>query len=133
MRCARCKGEKPEEDFPRNRNTRTGRHCYCKSCHNKQTREARERVGGTRKYHLKRKYGITLEEFDALLADQGFLCPICLKRPAVHVDHDHTTGKVRGILCELCNGGLGQFRENPETIRNAIDYLLNPPADQETT
>lgn len=66
---------------------------------------------------------MTPEAFDALLAEQGFLCPICLKRPAVHVDHDHATGTVRGILCELCNGGLGQFRDDPRTIESAIAYL----------
>lgn len=76
---------------------------------------------------MKRRYGLTPEQFDALLAEQGLLCPICLKRPAVHVDHDHSTGRVRGILCEMCNGGLGQFRDNTTTIENAIAYLENPP------
>ncbi len=103
----------------------TGRYCYCKACHNIQVRESRARNGGARKYHLKRRYGLTREDFDSLLATQGFLCPICLKRPAVHVDHDHRTGKVRGILCEMCNGGLGQFRDSPKTIEAAIEYLEN--------
>ncbi|HEV2756189.1 MAG TPA: endonuclease VII domain-containing protein [Actinomycetota bacterium] len=123
MRCARCKREKPPEEFPRNRRTTSGRHCYCKPCHNRQVRESVARAGGSRKYHMKRRYGLTPEDFDSLLAAQGFLCPICLKRPAVHVDHDHRTGKVRGILCEMCNGGLGQFRDNRQTIEAAIDYL----------
>lgn len=123
MRCARCKAEKPEHDFPRNKRTTSGRHCYCKPCHNAQNREARERAGGSRRYHLKKRYGITMQEFDGLLEQQGSLCPICLKRPAVHVDHDHSTGNVRGILCEMCNGGLGQFRDNPATIERAIEYL----------
>ena len=123
MRCARCGLEKAPEDFPRHKGRPTGRHCNCKVCHNAQVRESRARQGGSRKYHLKRRYGLTPEEFDGFLAKQGFLCPICLKRPAVHVDHDHSTGKVRGILCEMCNGGLGQFRDNPETIESAIEYL----------
>lgn len=58
---------------------------------------------------------------------QGGLCPICKKWEAVHVDHDHVTGKVRGILCEPCNGGLGQFRDSVSTIRRAIEYLHDPP------
>jgi Recombination endonuclease VII len=58
-----------------------------------------------------------------MIEAQGGLCPICKKRPAVHVDHDHKTGKVRAILCEMCNGGLGQFKDNPESIRRAIAYL----------
>jgi hypothetical protein len=123
MLCRRCGCDKPAEDFPRNKNGPDGRHWNCRVCHRAQQRESRERSGGARKYHLKRRYGLTLQEFDGLLADQGLLCPICLERPAVHVDHDHSTGKVRGILCEMCNGGLGQFRDNPETIRSAIEYL----------
>lgn len=123
MICARCGADKAPEEFPRHRGRASGRHCNCKKCHNQQTRESKLRQGGSRKYHLKRKYGLTLEQFDALLAGQGPLCPICLKRPAVHVDHDHRSGVVRGILCEMCNGGLGQFRDNPQTIENAIAYL----------
>jgi hypothetical protein len=69
-------------------------------------------------------------EFDALLTKQGLLCPVCLKRPAVHVDHDHQTGRVRGVLCEMCNGGLGQFRDNPDTIESAIEYLQRHSEDE---
>jgi hypothetical protein len=130
MRCARCGADKPPEDFPRHRSRASGRHCNCKTCHNQQVRESRARQGGSRKYHLKRRYGLTPEEFEALLARQGSLCPICLKRPAVHVDHDHRSGNVRGILCEMCNGGLGQFRDNAETIESAIRYLERHSEDE---
>lgn len=123
MVCTRCGLDKELDEFPRNKRGPNGRHWYCKPCHSAQNRESRSKNGGARKYHMKRRYGITLEDFDALLAKQGFLCPICLKRPAVHVDHDHATGRVRGILCEMCNGGLGQFRDNPRTIESAIEYL----------
>ena len=58
-----------------------------------------------------------------MIQAQGGLCPICRKRPAEHVDHDHKSGKVRAILCEMCNGGLGQFKDDPATIRRAITYL----------
>ncbi len=125
MFCRRCGLDKSPAEFPRNKNRECGRHWYCKACHSIQNRESRAKNGGARKYHLKKRYGITIEDFDALLAKQGFLCPICLKRPAVHVDHDHRTGTVRGILCEMCNGGLGQFRDDPETIEKAIAYLEN--------
>jgi Recombination endonuclease VII len=124
MRCADCGADKPLEDFPRNRNTSTGRHCYCKPCHNARGRESRQRLyGGSRHYHLVRKYGIGAAEVDALIAQQGGLCPICKKRPAIHVDHDHASEKVRAILCEPCNGGLGQFKEDPLIIRKAAAYL----------
>jgi hypothetical protein len=123
MRCSKCGQDKDPEEFPRNRNTRSGRHCYCKPCHNAQVRESRRRLGGSRHYHLRRRYGIGAADVDRMIAEQGGMCPICRKRAAVHVDHDHATGKVRAIVCELCNGGLGQLKDNPELIRNAIAYL----------
>lgn len=124
MRCAVCGEDKHPEEFPRNKNTRTGRHCNCKSCHNAQVRESRQRLyGGSRHYHLKRRYGIGAAEVDAMIKSQGGLCPVCRQSPAVHVDHNHVTKKVRGILCEPCNGGLGQFKDDPQRIRRAIDYL----------
>lgn len=69
------------------------------------------------------KYGIGRSGVDAMIEVQGGLCPICEKRPAVHVDHDHRTGRVREILCELCNGTLGAFRDDPAIIAKAITYL----------
>jgi hypothetical protein len=79
--------------------------------------------GGSRHYHLTRRYGIGAAEVDALIADQRGLCAICRERKPEHVDHDHMTGKVRGILCFGCNGGLGQFQDNTEWLAHAIEYL----------
>lgn len=124
MRCLDCGEDKPEEEFPRHRNKPSGRHCYCKPCHNARGRETRQRLyGGSRHYHLKRKYGVGAADVDSMIEKQGGMCPICRKRSAVHVDHDHTSQKVRAILCEPCNGGLGQFKDNPEFIQMAIKYL----------
>jgi hypothetical protein len=80
-------------------------------------------VGGERTYHLRRRYGITAEEADALLEAQGGLCAICKVAPAAHVDHDHATGAVRALLCFNCNGGLGQFKDNPEALHAAAYYV----------
>jgi hypothetical protein len=79
--------------------------------------------GSTRNYHLKRRYGIGVAEFDALLASQGGVCAICGTSDPQHVDHDHACGNVRGILCFNCNGGLGQFKDSPDLLQNAIGYL----------
>jgi hypothetical protein len=84
---------------------------------------SRERNGGTRNYHLKRRYGITAAQYDALLDAQGGLCAVCRERPAEHVDHDHTHGHVRGLLCSCCNQGLGNFRDQLAHLRAAADYL----------
>lgn len=114
---------KPLEDFPTTPASRTGRHTYCKPCHNARGRASLEKVGGSRTYHLKRRYGITAEESDAMLEAQDGLCGICRTAPAAHVDHDHDTGEVRELLCFNCNGGLGQFKDDPEVLRAAADYV----------
>ena len=70
-----------------------------------------------------RRYGIGADEVDTLVAAQGGMCAICGKRNPEHVDHDHATGVVRGILCFNCNGGLGQFRDSTDALRAAAVYL----------
>jgi hypothetical protein len=76
-----------------------------------------------------KKYGITAEEYSNMLEEQGGLCRIC-KDPLVpgkeeHIDHDHVTGKVRGILCTHCNTALGKFRDDPEVILMAAQYIMD--------
>jgi hypothetical protein len=58
-----------------------------------------------------------------MLAEQNGLCAVCHAATAVHVDHDHETGAVRSLLCFNCNGGLGQFRDDPVVLRAAADYV----------
>jgi hypothetical protein len=124
-RCADCKQYKPVAEFPRNKNAKDGVHCYCKECNNRRTRESRQRLhGGSRHYHLMHRYGIGAEEFDELVRAQGGICPVCGRENPEHVDHDHVTGKVRGILCFNCNGGLGQFRDSIDALERAVTYLL---------
>ena len=76
-----------------------------------------------RKSHLKRKYGLTLEAFDALLASQGGGCAICGRPDADNVDHDHKTGRVRGILCFNCNVAIGHVAEDEDRLAAATAYL----------
>ncbi len=77
--------------------------------------------------HLMRKYGMTIEQYDAMLESQGGGCFICGRPPrediSLHVDHDHSTGKVRGILCFCCNNALADFQEDPELLRKAASYV----------
>ncbi|MET7470934.1 endonuclease VII domain-containing protein [Micromonospora sp. NPDC005686] len=79
--------------------------------------------GGNREYHLRRRYGVGEKEFQELLAEQGGVCAICRRPDPEHLDHDHRTGWVRGILCFNCNGGLGQFKDNADVLARAITYL----------
>jgi hypothetical protein len=80
-----------------------------------------------RRRRLLREYGISPEEYDALLTSQDGRCCICgADYPGAngwHIDHCHKTGVVRGILCHRCNLGLGNFRDDPERLAAAIEYL----------
>jgi hypothetical protein len=121
--CPDCDRVQDLSAFGRNAGNKTGVNSYCKPCHNTRTRTSKEAVGGERSYHLRRRYGITAEVADVMLVDQGGLCGLCRAAPAVHVDHDHATGAVRDLLCFNCNGGLGQFRDDPALLRAAARYV----------
>lgn len=89
----------------------------------------RERAG-----HLKRKYGISLEMYESMLGNQGGGCAICRREPvsdiSLHVDHDHLTGEIRGLLCFTCNNALGDFEDDAALLRSAIRYVEQTLADE---
>lgn len=79
-----------------------------------------------RRSWIKRKYGITLEQYDEMLASQGGVCGLCGGPPTrinLAVDHDHITGEVRMLLCDLCNKGLGCLKDDPVLLRRAAEYV----------
>ena len=98
-------------------------------------RASGRRAIADRKSYLKRKYGITPEEYDKLLAEQGGGCAICGRPPtpgiSLHVDHDHVTGAIRGLLCFRCNNALGDFDDDHDRLRAALSYLGPAPGDAE--
>ncbi len=78
-----------------------------------------------RKYWYK-KYGMTQSKYDVMFRNQSGKCAICEQPPrrdVLDVDHDHETNQIRGLLCDLCNRGLGQFRDSILHLRAAIRYL----------
>jgi hypothetical protein len=85
-----------------------------------------------RRWKLKREYGISPEDFSRMLAAQNGRCAIC-RAPtpgangAFRIDHDHATGKVRGLLCHGCNVALGLFKESPRVLDEAAKYLRRAP------
>jgi hypothetical protein len=86
-----------------------------------------ERKRAMRDLYYQRTFGISADDFDAMLEAQGGGCAICGERPdreaSLHVDHCHDTGRIRGILCLNCNQGLGKFDHDPELLQRAADYL----------
>lgn len=90
-------------------------------------RHYHERKGRIREGFLKRTYGITTAEYEALVTKQNGLCAICNQPPArdlrLAIDHDHTTGKIRALLCNDCNLILGQIENNMDLLPTMFDYL----------
>ncbi|WP_158088591.1 endonuclease domain-containing protein [Thermoactinospora rubra] len=82
-----------------------------------------KKYGSERNYMLQYRYGITEDDFQRMLAQQGGLCAICRDVEATHVDHCHDTGQVRGLLCFNCNNALGHFRDCVATMTLAALYL----------
>ena len=78
-----------------------------------------------RRYGLKHKYGISEEDYERLFESQNGRCAICKKETErrLDVDHCHSTNKVRGLLCNQCNQGLGLFQDNPLILKSALEYL----------
>lgn len=77
-----------------------------------------------RDWYLRTEYGITLVQYERLFEKQSGGCAICGRnQKRLCVDHDHISGRVRGLLCNSCNNGLGRFKDNPKSLRKAADYL----------
>ena len=122
--CPHCRAGLPKAAFGGNASSKDGLTAYCKPCHNIVARANRLlRHGSTRTLHLERRHGITSEQFDAMAAAQGGLCLLCRVRPPKHVDHDHLTGKLRGLLCSGCHQGLGNVKDDAARLRAAADHV----------
>jgi hypothetical protein len=123
--CPDCDTNKPFAEFCKNINGKFELATYCKDCHNSRTRESRQRLhGGGREYHVRRRYGIGQADVDVMLAEQEGKCAACGKPAPEHVDHDHKTSEVRGMLCFNCNQALGNVRDSVAVLQQLQDYLL---------
>lgn len=95
----------------------------------KRTKHGRARKPDyTREIHLMRKYKLPIDAYNQMLAEQQHKCAICgydfgKERGDTYVDHCHTTGDVRGLLCRACNAGIGQLKDDVSLLKNAIAYL----------
>lgn len=155
-KCTKCGEEKPltNEFFTKDKYDKSGLTYTCSKCRNAasyewnrlnkdkvkqanlKNREKRkvfydspEGVICSRKAHLKRTYGITLDQFNEKLKEQNNKCAICNstnthdKHGVMAVDHNHSTGAIRGLLCYKCNAGIGLLNDNKEILTSAIKYL----------
>jgi hypothetical protein len=132
-RCGRCKLFKGPGDFHADRNTSDGYACYCRECNLAYKREHYHQTKKKSAAKSRRsRYGVTAMEFEILRNRQGTCCAICRdplgQGKEQHLDHDHATGVVRGILCHGCNVGLGGFRDDVRRLILAAKYLRKGPA-----
>jgi len=115
--CSKCNTEQPLDNFHKNKTTIDGYVYHCKSC---------------RKEESLKLYGLTLQDYDDLLKEQNGCCKICgttdprgqSKAGRFYVDHNHKTGKVRGLLCHDCNTAIGLLKDSPAIVAKAWDYLV---------
>ena len=148
--CTKCKITKSYTEFHKDKYKKDGHRCLCKVCqqlaHTKRyekdpegqrarVRDYRKRVKETspeklylshRKTALKKIYNLTLEDYNILLLSQEGKCKICGRLPnkkLLAVDHCHSTGKIRGLLCSNCNTTLGLMNDNIEALQIMITYL----------
>jgi hypothetical protein len=137
--------EKPLEEFYTHARTKDGKGSWCKKCLMAKTAEKRKdpvqkelwKEYGRRSI-LKKRYGITADQYDKMIIDQNNGCAICGstemggrgEATRLAVDHNHKTGKVRGLLCTSCNNGLGRFKDDPELLVKAATYLRSYESSQ---
>lgn len=145
--CPRCNETKTTDKFHKRARSTDGLHIYCKQCRKELWAESptgkeygrryyRKRIAADRFYNRKQKrllrYGITDDQFLALYDEQNGLCAICNQPETsiiygqpktLAIDHDHQSGKVRGLLCSNCNNGLGRFMDDISRLEKAAEYL----------
>ena len=134
--CNKCSIVKPIDDYYVKKIGKKGQKLYqgiCKKClnaHNlkkyhNESKEQRERRKLLNSHaHMKRKYGLTTEQFSAMITEQDNRCKICTcEMEDPQIDHNHSTGKIRGLLCKPCNMSLGLLKEDINSLYNMISYI----------
>lgn len=138
--CTECEAVLPLENFHSNKSSPDGRHSRCRICKNNASKaryelnkegvllNQKQKYASARERHLKTKYGMTCTQYNQLLEKQDYSCAVCKKHSddetkSLHVDHDHVTGEIRGLLCNFCNRQvIGRLR-NADIFENAAKYL----------
>ena len=130
--CPRCHQQKSLDDFGVARKRPDGRMAFCRPCWSDYRKEYMARnpdqAQKKRDYMRGYLYGMDPNTYTRLFEAQGGVCAICGKPEPefrrLRIDHDHTTGKVRGLLCSGCNTGLTRFGDSPEGLQRVLDYVM---------
>lgn len=113
-KCSQCGEVLPMSEFYRKQDY------WCKKCTSEHKRENRDY-----NWYYMHTYNITEDDYNEMLDEQNGKCAICgsKTKARLHIDHDHETGEIRGLVCTNCNTGLGMFKDNIEFLSQAIHYL----------
>lgn len=135
--CTKCGETKLLSEFYKDTRRKSGASSWCRECWKAYEAARREKLGarGRKNRKLKYLYGMTINEYSALLKAQDGRCAVCSRKEWVinnksskiqklSVDHDHATGKIRGLLCTACNKALGLLNDDPEVVMKSYEYLL---------
>ena len=121
IHCSKCSTTKESSEFHKDPTRSSGHSSCCKLCKRKYVSK-RQRWRG-----LERYYGITLEQFDSMLEAQGGVCAICgsvnHNGRRLDIDHNHKTGKIRGLLCQACNIRLGFLENGISAMKDHVKAL----------
>ena len=129
--CTTCQVEKPINDFAKSSRLPTGRTTKCKGCSNEYNRKWRTHLYN-KDQNLKKSFGIALSDYQRMHDAQDGKCAICDKEETtmrsgrlmkLSVDHNHTTGEIRALLCNNCNRGIGLLNDDILVLRSAVNYL----------
>jgi len=146
--CQSCDVSKPTESFKRSSTAKRGHRAVCKECdsvantawrkNNKDKKDEKDKEWKKQnpskvknsyyKYNLKRKFNLSEQDYEQMLTSQEGCCAICRQTYCstgyrFAVDHCHVTGKIRGLLCQACNTGIGKLKDNVDLLKRAIEYL----------
>jgi hypothetical protein len=128
-KCSKCSQTKASSEFSKDKQKSDGLCSYCKECrkpmcHKYFTENKDKYYASGKKTRLKNVYGLTLEQYEHMCINTP-TCPICSKdiTKSPHIDHDHTTGAVRSLLCGPCNRAIGLLGDSPLIALNASKYL----------
>jgi hypothetical protein len=148
--CIKCKLSKAEVNFPAHRTNKDRLNGSCRTCLNAYKKKQWDKdpekfrrykrlsyhknhdknIELNRKWSLLLRYNLTLAQYSEMVAKQDGRCAICKQRTGKRlvVDHDHTSGRVRGLLCGPCNSGIGHLKDDYFIVKSAADYLSCVPA-----
>lgn len=128
VKCYTCKELKPVEEYYKNSANKSGHAGSCKECVKKRVgiyndNNKEQHLARAMKHQTQKRYGITMEEYINCMSTSDE-CQICSKKENLCYDHDHTTGKFRGVLCRSCNSAIGQLGDTKEKLKKAYEYLM---------